>query len=858
MKKLIISICFLVVSGFISNTFGQSQQEIITSLFKDRGELYFKFNISDTKELAVLSNMISIDEINADEIYAYANKNEFSDFLELDFDYTALTPPSILIIPEMKNSVNLKEIEDWDFYPTYEAYIDMMYQFQTDYPGLCEVISIGQSIEGRELLFVRISDNIGQEEGEAQFLYTGTMHGDETTGFVLLLRLIDYLLSNYGTDPKVTNMVDNLDIWINPAANPDGTYAGGNGSVYGATRYNANGVDLNRNYPDPEDGPHPDGNPWQTETIHFMSFAENNHIVMGANTHGGTEVCNYPWDTWPELHADDDWWQYVCHEYADTAQAYSPGGYMSGYDDGITNGYAWYSISGGRQDYMNYFHQCREFTLEMSDVKLLPANQLPDLWDYNYRSLLNFMEQTLFGVAGTVTDANTGDPVYAEIYIEGYDADSSWVYTDDVFGNYSRPLFEGTYDITYSAFGYYPQTIENVNILNKELTIVDVQLVSGNLIVDFSASSTNISIGSSIDFIDMSFGNIISWEWTFEGGTPSGSTQQNPTGIQYPDEGSFDVSLTVSDGANTQTITKEDYITVSVEFIMQNTTVITCTGVFYDTGGSSGNYSDNENFTMTFLPEDINNKIEIEFTEFNIEYHANCDYDWLKIYDGTNTSSTLIGKYCGTNSPGTITATNEDGALTFEFHSDYSVTELGWSANVSCIETALPPIADFMADVTSIIEGESVQFADMSTNDPTGWEWTFEGGTPAISGIQNPVVTYEIEGVYDVTLIVTNEAGSNTMVKEDYITVDHVTAITELDENMIRLFPNPASHTLNIITNKNTHHISLLNILGSLVLAQSVNSSSFSIDISNLDAGIYFVKLFFGSETVVKKIQVRD
>lgn len=423
MKKLIISICFLVVSGFISNTIGQSQQEFIASLFKERIELYFKFNISDNKELFNLSSIISVDEINGDEIFAYANKNEFSDFLELGYDYTALTPPSMLIIPEMKNSVNLKEIKDWDFYPTYEAYIDMMNQFQTDYPALCEVISIGQSIEGRELLFVRISDNIGQEEGEAQFLYTGTMHGDETTGFVLLLRLIDYLLTNYGIEPKITNMVDNLDIWINPAANPDGTYAGGNSSVYGATRYNANGVDLNRNYPDPEDGPHPDGNPWQTETIHFMNFAENNHFVMSANTHGGTEVCNYPWDTWAQLHADDDWWQYVCHEYADTAQAYSPNGYMSGYDDGITNGYAWYSIWGGRQDYMNYFHQCREFTLEMSDAKLLPANQLPDHWDYNYRSLLNFMEQTLFGVAGTVTDANTSDPVYAEIYIEGHDAD---------------------------------------------------------------------------------------------------------------------------------------------------------------------------------------------------------------------------------------------------------------------------------------------------------------------------------------------------------------------------------------------------------------------------------------------------
>jgi hypothetical protein len=96
-----------------------------------------------------------------------------------------------------------------------------------------------------------------------------------------------------------------------------------------------------------------------------MTFAENNHFVASANIHGGTEVCNYPWDTWQKLAADDNWWQYVCHEYADTAQLHSQDGYMSDFDDGITNGWQWYEVAGGRQDYMNYFQQGREFTLEI-------------------------------------------------------------------------------------------------------------------------------------------------------------------------------------------------------------------------------------------------------------------------------------------------------------------------------------------------------------------------------------------------------------------------------------------------------------------------------------------------------------
>ena len=94
--------------------------------------------------------------------------------------------------------------------------------------------------------------------------------------------------------------------------------------------------------------------------------------------HGGVEVCNYPWDTWSTLPADDNWWEYVSHEYADSCQANSGNGYFNYLNDGITNGYDWYEVNGGRQDYMNYFRYCREFTLELSDDKTPDPNDLPD------------------------------------------------------------------------------------------------------------------------------------------------------------------------------------------------------------------------------------------------------------------------------------------------------------------------------------------------------------------------------------------------------------------------------------------------------------------------------------------------
>ena len=680
---LIISGCFLFSTVYTQNNVNDRQ--LIDKIFDKKIETYFKFEISSTKQIHELTKIISIDNVKNKIVYAYANKKGFEKFLSLNIDYTILTSPGELIKnPKMLDKVNIREITDWDFYPNYEAYESMMYQFETDYPNICKIVNIDTLPSGRKLLIAKITDNILAHENEPEFLYTSTMHGDETAGYVLMLRLIDYLLSNYGSNDRITDMVDNIEIWINPLANPDGTYAGGNNTVYGATRTNANGVDLNRNYPDPEDGPHPDGNPWQPETIAFMDLAEDHDFVLSCNIHSGIEVCNYPWDTWYPRHADDDWWIFVCREYADSAQFYSPYGYMTALNNGITNGYDWYTIAGGRQDYMTYFHQCREFTLELSDIKILPANQLPAFWDYNYRSFLNYIEQINYGIRGIITDSITGDPIEAEVYIDGHDIDSSWVYSSLPIGNYYRPIYAGTYEITYSAQGYFPKTKSNVIAFNRNTTYVHIQLAPGTLIADFTANSTSIPVGGTVDFTDQSYGNPIAWEWTFEGGNPATSSEQNPAGIQYSEPDSYFVSLEIFTDEDTSIITKENYINVNVYYCMGDTSCTTCQGMFFDSGGDGANYSDDEDYTMVFYPDNSEYKLKCNFTMFDVEWENNCDYDWLKIYNGESISAPLIGKYCGTNSPGTIIASNDLGALTFEFHSDGAVNEPGWVAEISC------------------------------------------------------------------------------------------------------------------------------------------------------------------------------
>jgi hypothetical protein len=487
MKKIFSVLIFLLLTSI---TFSQILDE---QYFKDNHEVYFKFTISDQTELNSLTRIISIDNLEGYTVYAYANETEFREFEKLNYTYTVLTHPGKLIEPEMLSDID--GITAWDVYPTYDAYVMMMYLFQANYPNICRIVDGGTTVQGRKILFAVISDNVNQRETEPQFMYTSSMHGDEITGYVLMLRLIDSLLTTYGTDPRITNLVNNVEIWINPLANPDGTYRSGNSTVYGATRGNYNNYDLNRNFPDPIYGVNQNQ---QIETARFRTIAESNNFALVANFHGGTEVVNYPWDSWTNAypdyrhHPDESWYQYISHLYADTCQANAPSNYMNGFDDGITNGGDWYIISGGRQDYTNFYRWGREVTIEISDTKLIPASQLPAHWDYNRKSLINYMEAVLKGVNGVITDT-IGNPIKAKITILNHDADNSFVYSDST-GFYLRMLSPGTYSFKFEAPDYYTQTINNVVVGSyNSLTVLNVELVSSIIPVELVSFTSSVN-----------------------------------------------------------------------------------------------------------------------------------------------------------------------------------------------------------------------------------------------------------------------------------------------------------------------------------------------------------------------------
>lgn len=554
MKRLAFYLLFCLVANTILYAQATKKQEV-DSYFHSKKEIHFKFAIADRQEINSLTKIISIDNVKGNEVYAYANKAEFIKFLELGLSYTVIKQDS-KETGSYNMATTVAEMSSWDRYPTYAVYEQMMQQFQTNFPSICKVDTILESTPNiHKILAVKISDNVNLNENEPHFLYSSSMHGDETTGYILMLRLIDYLLKNHETDPKVATLVNNTEIWICPLANPDGTYDSGNNIINAtsATRYNANSVDLNRNYPDPLDGLHPDGNAWQPETQAFMTFADNHYFNMSANFHGGAEVFNYPWDTWTtsnNSHADASWFEKIGRAYVDTSRRVFASYMTDTYASGITEGGDWYVITGGRQDYMNFYKQCREVTIELDDIKTTQTQNLPVMWNYNYKSMLNYIEESLYGVRGLVTDSCTGLPIRAKVFVNSHDnnADSSFVYSNPVVGNYHRYLINGTYSITYSAPGYISKTVNNVILTNGNATIVDVQLSKAKPVSGF----TNSTNGFLANFTNSSTG-ATSFYWNFGDGSAISSIE-NPSHT-YTENGVYNVQLIAMNSCFSDTIT---------------------------------------------------------------------------------------------------------------------------------------------------------------------------------------------------------------------------------------------------------------------------------------------------------------
>ncbi len=567
--------CTLLLVFLSISLFAQTQYQQATQILQSRGEIVLRFNVDTKAQINNdLTRIISIDNVRelpngqGFVVTAYANPTEFETFLTRNIPYDIIPKD----VPKALNmATTVAQMATWDRYPTYSVYEQMLANFASTYPTLCDIDTIMTSTPSGnyKILVARISDNVNTAENEPQFLYSSSMHGDETTGYYLMLRMIDYLLSNYGSVSQVTSLVSGAEIWICPLANPEGTYYSSSpvgSTIANSIRGNLSGVDLNRNYKDPLGGDHPDGNAWQPETQAFMSFAANHHFNMAANFHGGAELVNYPWDTWTTSgnpNADAAWWERVCTDYVTTARAVTAGYMTDTYSDGVTEGGDWYVVEGGRQDYMNYYHQCREVTIELDGTKTTATENLNGMWSTNYQSLLDYMEESLYGIRGVITDSCSGQPIRAKVFANSYDQanDSSHVYSALPVGNYHKYVNTGTYSITYSAPGYISKTITGISVTNGTATTRNVVLAPLAPIANFSADVTSTCTGV-VQFSNTgTYPAGCTFLWNFGDGQTS--TLENPQHA-YATNGNYNVTLTITACSGNDTETKTSYIAVSM------------------------------------------------------------------------------------------------------------------------------------------------------------------------------------------------------------------------------------------------------------------------------------------------------
>ena len=339
-------------------------------------------------------------------------------------------------------------------------------------------------------------------------------------------------------------------------------------------------------------------------------------------------------------------------------------------------------------------------------------------------------------------------------------------------------------------------------------------------VANFSADAYTVGPGGGVTFQDQSTGNPTSWSWTFPGGTPSSSTEQNPT-VYYNAEGSYDVTLTVSNAEGNDTKTETGYITV------ENTPITYCNsqgtnssyewisnvqfGNYSNSSGAAG-YTDftSENISMeagtnvsVSLTPGFSSTTYTEYWKVWIDYNKNGDFTdpGEEVYSDIGTGN-VSGSF---NVPAGATG-NTRMRVSMKWNASQTACETFSYGEVEdytvSFTTSVPvaPVAEFSASATTIAEGAIVNFTDASSNIPTSWNWTFGGGSPANSAAQNPSVQYDVAGTYSVELTATNDGGSDIETKTNYITVlplpvaDFTSDVTNINEGQSVQFTDLSSN----------------------------------------------------------------
>ncbi|MFN8176669.1 MAG: M14 family zinc carboxypeptidase [bacterium] len=214
-----------------------------------------------------------------------------------------------------------------EFLPQYYTYTEAAAKLQaiaTAYPAITQLTSLGNSLEGRPIWALKISDNASVDEDEPEVLVMGNHHAREAISVIIPLALADSLTMRYGTNPQYTQWVDTREIWIVPTVNPDGlTYSETTLYMWRKNRRNNGsgqfGVDINRNYdyqwghddigssPLTSDETYRGASPAsEPETNAIQAFANSRHFAFSISYHSFGNDLLWGQGFQPGLTADQD------------------------------------------------------------------------------------------------------------------------------------------------------------------------------------------------------------------------------------------------------------------------------------------------------------------------------------------------------------------------------------------------------------------------------------------------------------------------------------------------------------------------------------------------------------------------
>ncbi|VDK87869.1 unnamed protein product [Litomosoides sigmodontis] len=402
--------------------------------------------------------------------------------------------------------------DQWANYHSYNELEIILTNIHKRCPDHTTIYSIGKSVEGRDLLVIHFSTTPGQHQMlKPEMKYVGNMHGNEPIGRELLLRLAAFFCDEIlAKNNEIIELINSTSIHLLPSMNPDGferaLSIGSSARDWFTGRSNANGIDLNRNFPD-LDGfyyylerhniPRFDhllelfGNEvknYQPEVVAVGQWILSLPFVLSANIHEGDLVANYPFDSARtpnsneySMSPDDQTFRYLAQSYASkhahmAKNDHPPcdGTVIDAFTQqgGITNGAKWYSVSGGMQDFNYLATNAFEITLELSCEKFPESSLLPNLWEDNKEALIDFIRKVHIGIKGIVTDKITGEPIAeAVIWIKNSTEITPIKHpvTSWETGEYFRLLTPGHYEIYVAADGYL-STSKQTNVTNDSQT----------------------------------------------------------------------------------------------------------------------------------------------------------------------------------------------------------------------------------------------------------------------------------------------------------------------------------------------------------------------------------------------------